>query len=163
MAVWILALAALVPRPAAGQVIHKEMPEHDFGLGPAVAYVRGEGHGFAVDIEGSYTYGFFTAALDFKLARDGDCDLYGPQLELSAWYFVNAGVGAGYLFGGQDGPLVHVFLGVPWGGDFLPDAMEPFSSLYLEPYYRLHFFFPGDGFRLLHEAGLMIKISTYSL
>lgn len=158
-----MVLACATPRPALAQQPHVEMPEHDFGLGPSAAYLHGDGHGFMLTLEGSYTYDFFTAALDFKFAGDGGGSLYGPQLELSIWHYVNIGAGAGYLFGSRQGPVAHLFFGLPLPGLHLPEGTAPFSTLYFEPYYRLHFFFPGGGVRLLHESGVMVKINTYAL
>jgi len=159
----ILLLACIASPPAGAQQPHVVMPKHDIGLGPSLAYLHGEGHGIMLALEGSYTYDWFTAALDLAYARDEGGDLFGPRLELSVWHYVNLGAGAGYLFGSRRGPVAHLFFGFPLPGLHLPEGFAPFSTLYFEPCYRLSFFFPGSGFELLHEAGVMVKINTYAM
>ena len=39
--------------------------------------------------------------------------------------------------------------------------LEPFESVYLEPYVRCHFFFP-DEYQFMFEAGVFLKITTYA-
>jgi hypothetical protein len=139
-------------------------PEHDLALGPSVAYVHGPSDGVSLNFDTAYTYFLFAASVNLKLNYypGTGAYLYGPQAELSGWFLANYGLGGGYLWGDQQGPVFHLFFGVPFGDDFLPKSFEPFNSGYCEPYLRLNFFYP-HGLEFMFEGGLMFKVTTYTL
>ena len=45
---------------------------------------------------------------------------------------------------------------------WLPEALRPFRSVYVEPYYRLAGIGP-TGTDLLHEVGLLLKVTTFEI
>ncbi len=137
-------------------------PMHDIGIGPSGAYLFDGAHGGAINIDVSYSIALFTASTNLKLIVVDDRILAGPQLELTFWLFANIGGGVGYLGGSENGPVYHLFVGVPMGDNWLPKWFEPFNGIYFEPFYRLNYFDPGEG-RVMHEVGLMIKITTWTI
>ena len=138
-------------------------PEHDIALGPGGAYVYDGTSGGAVNFDLAYTHHLFAASTNLKLIRSGGQTLAGPQLELTGFLLANFGGGVGYLMGSEHGPVYHLFVGVPFGDDFsfMPKG-QPFQTLYVEPYYRLNYFDPGEG-RTYHELGMMLKVTTFEL
>ena len=142
---------------AHGSGFKLNLPDFDLGVGPSVAYVAGPEDGYSLNLDISCTYLIFTASSNLKMLQAGDMRVYGPQLEITAWIFVNLGGGAGYLWGTEEGAVFHLFFGVPFGHPKVFKGKSFFSFGYIEPYYRLNFF-KGD---LLHEAGIMLKVNTW--
>jgi hypothetical protein len=146
-----------------------KFPDDDFAIGPSVAYVRGPGNGVSVNLDTSYTCWLFTGSLNLKYDRHPSTGTtrFGPQAEFTFWFLANVGGGVGYLWGSENGirasgHVYHVFVGLPLGDDFLPKAMKPFKTGYIEPYMRVNFFYP-HGLQVIYEFGLLFKISTYTL
>ncbi|MBW2699770.1 MAG: hypothetical protein JRF33_03035 [Deltaproteobacteria bacterium] len=138
------------------------LPEDDWSIGPGIAYSNLEGeHGFALNLDTAYTSFIFSASANLKLMRHENLTTFLPQLELSAWFLLNMGGGVGYSFGDLEGPVLHVFVGLPYGDDWLPTG--PFDAQFIEPYYRLNFIHTGGEWLFMHEVGLMLKVSTYLL
>ncbi|MBI5545267.1 MAG: hypothetical protein HY901_15360 [Deltaproteobacteria bacterium] len=133
-----------------------------FSLGPSIAYSYGSGHGVSANLDLTASYSLLSLSLNGKFVQDGKRPLYGPQLELSGYFFVSAGAGVGYLFGSEAGPVIHAFVGVPVP---LRDQSRSRSGLvalpYIEPYYRINLFIPGK-VEVIHEAGVFLKLALHS-
>jgi len=125
--------------------------------------VLGEDPGWAYNLEITGTKTVFSGTLNLRqVVLDSGERMYGPQLEASIWHGVSVGIGAGYLWGDSAGPTWHLFVGAPVGDDWLPEALRPFRSVYVEPYYRLAGIGP-TGTDLLHEVGLLLKVTTFEI
>ena len=129
-----------------------DWPENDVALGPALAYAYGPDAGYALGFDTAYSHKSLAASVNLKYVRQGGYQLYGAQTEFSIWFLANWGLGAGYLGGDDAGPVFHLFTGFPVGDD----------HYFAEPYYRMNFFVPG-GLELIHEAGLMVKYTTFDM
>ena len=138
-------------------------PDAAFSVGPGVGRLMGADPGWAYNLELTGTELIFSGTLNLRLVDlDSGERLYGPQVEAAAWYVANLGLGVGYLLGDRPGPTWHVFVGLPVGDDVIPEALRPFESGYIEPYYRLSGV-GATGGELMHEVGLLLKITTYSI
>ncbi len=146
-------------------------PKKDYSLsiGPSVAYVYKNGSGVCANLDTSFTWRMFSASLNLKYLREvvSKHNIFGPQLELTAWFFVAAGGGGGYLFGDENGPVLNVFVGVPIPlfGDFrraIQSRSDFFNTAFLHPYYRANFFF-SDDYVVFHEVGIFFKLSSFDL
>jgi hypothetical protein len=147
------------------------LPDLDVGVGPSVAYVGGSRQGVSVNLDIALTHAFdwtalginpiCSASLNLKYIGGDGTQLFGPQLELSTWILANIGGGVGYWVGSDSGVVTHVFVGVPV--EVSEGSWWLMKTLYLEPYYRLNFFRPRRDWLLLHEAGLMVKVTTFDL
>ena len=78
------------------------------------------------------------------------------------YLLVNVCLEFGYFWGKPQGTVYSVFFGIPYGDSFLPEFMRPFRSGYLEPFYRLNFLDIGKR-TLVHEVGLLLKITTWKI
>ncbi len=145
-------LLAPGPARAHGATYEFDSPDRDWALGPAASYVHGPRSGWAINFDTAYCDGNAAGSLNLKFLHEPGYTLYGAQAELSVWFIANWGGGAGYLLGTEHGPVFHLFTGFPFGD----------GHAFLEPYYRLNFFVP-DGLELIHEVGLMIKHTTFTI
>ena len=146
----VLAIPALAR--AHGPAMQIDAPDNDWAIGPAVAFMYGPRSGWGLNIDTAYTNENYAASLNLKTIQQPDWHEYGAQVELSMWMIANFGLGAGYLGGTEHGPVFHLFTGFPFGD----------GHVFLEPYYRLNFFVPGN-LQLIHEAGLMMKYTTFTI
>jgi hypothetical protein len=141
-----------------GQQYNVDLPNKDIGTGPSVAYIYSDHKkGYSINYDTSYTYKFFASSVNLKYMNIGGTKNYGFQTEFTFWFLANIGGGAGYLFGDKSAPIYHGFIGVPFGDDDFKHG--PFHSYYIEPYYRLNYF----NKKFIHEAGIMFKITTYTI
>ena len=131
----MLTLVLLWTGPARGhgQGDWISVPQGDFGIGPGFAYVYGKTHGYAVNLDLSYSWVLFTASLNGKLVQEESAVYGGVQAELTIWLLANLGGGVGYMVGDLEGPIYHWFVGLPIGDDWIPDWMNPFETVYIEP------------------------------
>lgn len=140
------------------------LPKHDVGIGPSLAYVYADDHASSWNLDISYSYKLFTSSLNLKQISVNDEVYRGAQAEFTFWMALNVGGGAGYLFNGEkSGPIGHIFAGFPMGDDIFSKAFEPLQSGYIEPYARFNLFYSEGASRFWPEAGLLVKVSTYSI
>ncbi|MBN1498858.1 MAG: hypothetical protein JW982_01765 [Spirochaetes bacterium] len=137
---------------------NKQLPENDIGTGPSIAYVfTDNSRGYSINYDTAYTYGYCTASVNAKYLNMDDIENFGLQSEFTFWFFLNIGGGIGYLGGDTEGFIYHGFIGFPIGDDDFKHG--PFHSYYIEPYYRLNYF----NSEFIHEFGIMLKITTYTI
>jgi len=129
-----------------------DLPCHDIAAGPGIAYFRGNANGYAPTLDVAYSYEYFAASVNLGYVHEPGRTLYLLRSEFSYWMLANWGAGFGYAFGREHGPVAHLFAGFPFGD----------NHTFVEPYYRLNFLF-FDRFDLAHEAGLMLKLTTYKI
>lgn len=128
------------------------LPCHDIAFGPGIAYFHGLASGYAATLDVAYTYEFFAASANGGYVHEPNRSLYMFRGEFTYWLLASWGAGFGYALGDDSGPTTHLFAGFPFGDE----------HLFVEPYYRLNFLFLSD-FDLAHEAGLMVKMTTYTI
>jgi hypothetical protein len=139
-----------------GQYIN--YPKNDFGTGPSIAFnICDHKIGYSVNYDNSYTYGIFTSSINLKYLNINGNENVGFQSEFTLWFLANIGGGIGYLFGNKPAPIYHGFIGIPYGDDNFKHG--PFHSIYVEPYYRINNF----NKKTIHEFGIMVKITTYTI
>jgi hypothetical protein len=141
---------------AYGQYIN--YPKNDYGTGPSTAFINCKHkNGYSFNYDNSYTYGVFTSSINLKYINLDGNENIGFQSEFTLWFLANIGGGIGYLFGNKPAPIYHGFIGIPYGDDNFKHS--PFHSIYIEPYYRINYFNKQS----IHEIGIMVKITTYTI
>jgi len=136
-----------------------KFPSWDIGIGPGFARLADDEGAWAANLDLSLTHFIVTASVNLNYTRfDGD-DMYGPRFELTVWAFLNLGGGAGFLRGGREGSVYHLFFGLPIGDDTPFSWLKVKGTVYVEPYYRVNFFHD----EVLHEFGMMAKYNTFAL
>jgi hypothetical protein len=134
-------------------------PSWDFGIGPSFAYIPSGDGAFAANLDLSLSHYIVTASVNLKYMKYDGTGQYGPQFELTVWTGFNWGGGAGFLRGDHEGPVYHIFIGIPFGDDTPFHWLRVHGSVYVEPYYRANFF-KDDVF---HEFGMMAKYNTFTI
>lgn len=132
-------------------------PSWDFGIGPSIAYIPDGDGAFAANLDLSLSHYIVTASVNLKYMKFDGAEMYGPQFELTVWTGFNWGGGAGILRGDREGPVYHIFIGIPYGDDTPFHWLSVHGSVYVEPYYRANFF--KD--EVFHEFGMMAKYNTF--
>jgi hypothetical protein len=139
-----------------------KLPGSYFFVGPSVAWVGGDVEGVALNLDAAYSVSFFALSLNLKYLHGEQADgrpvrLFGPQLELSAWFFVTVGGGVGFVAGkGSSGLHLNTFVGVPIPVEV---QLKAIGSLVVQPYYRANWV--GNDWSTYHEVGLFVKITNY--
>lgn len=153
----------LVTTNAFGHSGISKLAEHDFSLGPTVAYANQPkvGGGLMYGIDATYapiwTFWLSLGVRAFEGFESNERAAL-PYVESGFWFLFN--FGAGYTFDTKrddtsyGGP--HLFVGFPWTLDELNLGKTP-ALLFVEPYFRPAFSQDGT----LYETGLMLKLTTW--
>ena len=177
---WLMALASVAALAAATTDARAEvdyrpdlaLPHWDWAVGVSGGVAFGEdgsqrstGGLGAVDV--SLLHGFFGAHLSLRAHPEGTSVRLGAVAELSWWYLVmvGAGVGVGAMadHGGPKVPPTSVALTFVVGVPFLLARVEggEAGAIVLVPYGRPGLRIGGGDLAGFHEAGLMLKWTTY--
>lgn len=160
----IFLLFSLVIFPVSAKKRGFEPPEGEVSVGPGIAFTWDKSPGIAVSADASWLVSLFAFSGTIKMNAKEDDLVFSGHVEVTAYFLATIGAGSGFIKGhNYQGFAWHGFIGMPVPLNIsrktAAQYLGIFKNMFIEPYYRFTRF---QG-RFIHEAGVMVKVTTWKM